>query len=333
LTQRNKVLITGAAGFIGFHLALNLFKNNFEVVCVDNINNYYSIELKKSRLDILKKNSIKFYKVDIRNFDELLKTFRTEKPEIVIHLAAQAGVRHSIANPISYIDNNINGFFNVLEVCKNLSISRFLFASSSSVYGNSNKNKFSEIDIVDQPLNLYAASKKSNELMAYSYANIYNIPTIGLRFFTVYGPWGRPDMAYFKFTKNIFEEIPINVYGYGNLYRDFTYIDDIVDGISKLLQVAEEKIFTKQNNLQDNISYRNFNIGNNKPVKLNHFINTIENEVGKNAKLNLMPIQKGDVTRTSADISVIQSVVPFEPKISIEEGIPKFVNWYKNFYY
>ncbi len=328
-----KILITGAAGFIGFHLSRFLKNNNFEIFGIDNLNSYYDLDLKKYRLKLLKDDNIKFATVDLNNFAKLRDIFLREKPDCVINLAAQAGVRFSLIEPFQYLESNLIGFFHILEICKDMKIKKLLFASSSSVYGKNSNYKFSENNITDEPLNLYAASKKSNELMAFSYANLYNISTIGLRFFTVYGPWGRPDMAYFKFTKNIFEEIPIDVYGEGNMYRDFTYIDDIVDGISKLLQAPEEKIFSKQSNANHNVSYRNFNIGNNKPIKLKHFINVIEKAVGKNAKLNLMPIQKGDVIRTSADISLIQSVVSFKPKISIEEGIPKFVNWYKNFYY
>ncbi len=328
-----KILITGAAGFIGFHLSRFLKNNNFEIFGIDNLNSYYDLDLKKYRLKLLKDDNIKFATVDLNNFSKLRDIFLKEKPDCIINLAAQAGVRFSLIEPFQYLESNLIGFFHILEICKEMKIKKLLFASSSSVYGKNSNDKFSENNITDEPLNLYAASKKSNELMAFSYANLYNISTIGLRFFTVYGPWGRPDMAYFKFTKNIFEEIPIDVYGEGNMYRDFTYIDDIVDGISKLLQAPEEKIFSKQGNAHDNVSYRNFNIGNNKPIKLKHFIHVIEKAVGKNAKLNLMPIQKGDVIRTSADISLIQSVVSFKPKVSIEEGMPKFVNWYKNFYH
>ncbi len=327
MNSKIKVVITGISGFIGFHLSILLIKNKFEVIGVDNLNDYYDIKLKKSRLEILRKINIKFYKIDITDFKNLKKCFSNEKPDIVVNLAAQAGVRYSLENPQSYIQSNVIGFFNILEVCKNIKINKLIFASSSSVYGNLYKDKFSEDDKVDDPLNLYAASKKSNELMAYAYANLYNIPCVGLRFFTVYGPWGRPDMAYFKFTKNIIENLPIDVYGNGNMYRDFTYIDDIVDGIFKLLKTSNEKLFSSKK-----INFELFNIGNDNSVNLNYFISIIEKSVGKKAKKNFLEIQPGDVKRTSANIIKIQSKVNFLPQTKIEDGIPKFVEWYKNYY-
>ena len=327
MNSKNKVIITGVSGFIGFHLSILLIKNKFEVVGIDNLNNYYDIELKKSRLEILRKLEIKFYKIDITDLKNLKACFSKEKPDIVINLAAQAGVRYSLENPQSYIQNNLIGFFNILEVCKNININKLIFASSSSVYGNLDQIKFSEDDKADDPLNLYAASKKSNELMAYAYANLYNIPCIGLRFFTVYGPWGRPDMAYFKFTKNIIENLSIDVYGNGNMYRDFTYIDDIVEGIFKLLKTPNEKLFSSTN-----IFYELFNIGNDNPVDLNYFISIIEKSVGKKAKKNFLEVQPGDVKRTYANIFKIQSKVKFLPQTKIEDGIPKFVKWYKDYY-
>ena len=275
MNKKTKVLITGAAGFIGFHLSKSLLKKNFDVVAIDNLNDYYSVELKKSRLEILTKNYARFLKIDITNFDELKTCFVREKPELVVHLAAQAGIRYSLENPNSYIQNNIVGFFNILEVCKFSNIDKLIFASSSSVYGNLKKDKFDENDKVDKPLNLYSASKKSNELMAYSYANLYNLHCVGL--FTVYGPWGRPDMAYFKFTKNIFNNEPIEVYGNGKMYRDFTYIDDVIGAISELIILKNEKLFTK------NSFYELFNLGNDHPIELNHFINIIEKSIGKKA--------------------------------------------------
>ena len=327
MNSKNKVIITGVSGFIGFHLSILLIKNKFEVVGIDNLNTYYDIELKKSRLEILRKLEIKFYKIDITDLKNLKACFSKEKPDIVINLAAQAGVRYSLENPQSYIQNNLIGFFNILEVCKNININKLIFASSSSVYGNLDKIKFSEDDKADDPLNLYAASKKSNELMAFAYANLYNIPCIGLRFFTVYGPWGRPDMAYFKFTKNIIENLSIDVYGNGNMYRDFTYIDDIVEGIFKLLKTPNEKLFSSTN-----VFYELFNIGNDNPVDLNYFISIIEKSVGKKAKKNFLEVQPGDVKRTSANIFKIQSKVKFLPQTKIEDGIPKFVKWYKDYY-
>jgi UDP-glucuronate 4-epimerase len=327
LNSKSKVLITGVSGFIGFHLSLLLIKNKFEVIGVDNLNDYYDLQLKKSRLEILRKINVKFFKIDITDFKNLKACFTNEKPDIVVNLAAQAGVRYSLENPESYIQSNIVGFSNILEICKDINVNKLVFASSSSVYGNLDKDKFSEDDKVDKPLNLYATSKKSNELMAYAYANLYNIPCVGLRFFTVYGPWGRPDMAYFKFTKNIIENVAIDVYGNGNMHRDFTYIDDIVDGIFKLLKTSNEKIFSSKN-----INYELFNIGNDNSVDLNYFISIIEKSVGKQAKKNFLGVQPGDVKRTSANIIKIQSKVNFLPQTKIEDGIPKFVKWYKDYY-
>jgi UDP-glucuronate 4-epimerase len=326
LTNKKKVLITGASGFIGFHLSLVLQNNNINVVGVDNLNDYYSVSLKQSRLGILKDNNVNFYETDITNFDDLKKCLLLERPDIVVHLAAQAGVRYSLDNPYSYIHNNIIGTFNILEICKNIKIEKLIFASSSSVYGNLNKEKFNEKDIVDNPLNLYSASKKSNELMAYSYSNLYKIPLVGLRFFTVYGPWGRPDMAYFKFTKNIINDLPIEIYGHGKMYRDFTYIDDIIDGIEKIIKTNNNKLFNK------NTFYQILNLGNDNPVELNYFISIIENAVGKKAKKIFLDIQPGDVERTSANLDKVKSKINYSPKTNIEEGILKFVKWYQTYY-
>ena len=326
MNKRKKVLITGAAGFIGFHLSKSLLKKNFDVVAVDNLNDYYSVELKKSRLEILTKNFTRFDKIDITNFNELKTCFIKEKPDLVIHLAAQAGVRYSLENPNSYVQNNIVGFFNILEICKNFNIEKLIFASSSSVYGNSNKYKFDENDHVDNPLNMYSASKKSNELMAYTYSNLYNVPCVGLRFFTVYGPWGRPDMAYFKFTKNIINDVPIEVYGNGEMSRDFTYIDDIVHGILELVNIDNKKLFT------DNVPFEILNLGNDSPVELNEFISIIEKTIGKKAIKQFLEIQPGDVKRTSANLKKIQSKIDFFPKTKIEAGLPKFIEWYNSYY-
>ena len=328
LNRSNKVLITGASGFIGFHLSSFLLENNYDVVGVDNFNSYYDFELKKSRYKLLTNLNIKFYKIDITHFKELKDCFIREKPDIVINLAAQAGVRYSLENPESYVQNNIIGFFNILEICKSFKIEKLIFASSSSVYGNSHKEKFSEDDMVDDPLNLYAASKKSNELMSYAYSNLYKIPCVGLRFFTVYGPWGRPDMAYFKFTKNITEDIPIDVYGNGNMYRDFTYIDDIIDGIFKLINTSNQELFLNKNN-----SYELFNIGNDNPINLKYFISIIEECLGKSAKMNFLKMQPGEVERTSADLTKLKNTINFLPQTKIEEGIPKFIDWYQNHYH
>ena len=326
MTNKKKVLITGACGFIGFHLSLALLNNNIDVVAIDNLNDYYSVNLKSSRLGILKDNNVIFYKTDITNFDDLKKCLLLERPDIVVHLAAQAGVRYSLDNPQSYIHNNIVGTFNVLEICKNINIEKLIFASSSSVYGNLNKQKFNEKDLVDNPLNLYAASKKSNELMAYSYSNLYKIPSVGLRFFTVYGPWGRPDMAYFKFTKNIINNLPIKIYGHGKMYRDFTYIDDIIDGIKKIIETNNNKLFGK------NTFYEILNLGNDNPVELSYFISVIENAIGKKAKKTFLDIQPGDVKRTSANLEKAKFKINYSPKIRIEDGIAIFVKWYKNYY-
>ena len=327
MNSKPKILITGVSGFIGFHLCLLLLKNNYNVIGLDNLNDYYDLNLKKSRLKVLDKLQLNFYKIDITDYKILEKCFKNEKPQIIINLAAQAGVRYSIQNPKSYINNNIYGFFNILELCKKINIEKLIFASSSSVYGDLDKEKFSENHKVDNQLNLYAVSKKTNELMAHAYSNLYNIPSIGLRFFTVSGPWGRPDMAYFKFTKNIIEDIPIDVYGNGNMYRDFTYIDDIVEGILKLLETSNKNIFSSPKKL-----YEIFNIGNNNTVNLNYFISILEKSIGKKAKINFLEVQPGDVKRTSANIIKIQSKLHFSPQTKIEDGIPKFVEWYKKYY-
>ena len=326
MIKKTKVLITGAAGFVGFHLSKFLLKNNFDVVAIDNINDYYSVNLKRTRLEILIEHSARFFKIDITNLDELRKCFSKEEPDLVVHLAAQAGVRYSIENPSSYIQNNMIGFFNILEVCKLSKIDKLIFASSSSVYGNLKKDKFDENDKVDNPLNLYSASKKSNELMAYAYANLYNLPCVGLRFFTVYGPWGRPDMAYFKFTKNIINNVPIEVYGKGKMYRDFTYIDDVIGAIYEIIILNNEKLFPK------NCFFELFNIGNDDPIQLNSFIKIIEDSIGKKAIKKFSNIQPGDVERTSANLNKIKSKINFLPKTKIEVGILKFVDWYKDYY-
>ena len=323
-----KFLITGASGFIGFHLSSFLLKNNFDVVGVDNLNDYYDVELKRSRLNKLRKLNINFYEINITDFNKLQDCFLKENPNVVINLAAQAGVRFSIKSPNSYVQNNIIGFFNVLEICKNFNVEKLVFASSSSVYGNSQKDKFSEADKVAEPLNLYAASKRTNELMAYAYANLYKIPCIGLRFFTVYGPWGRPDMAYFKFTKKIINNIPIDVFGNGNMFRDFTYIDDIIDGIYKLIKTPNDRLF-----IDKKVCYELFNIGNDEPINLIKFIAEIEKCLGKKAKMNFLQMQPGDVERTSADLSKLKKATNFLPKTKIEAGIPLFIEWYKNFYH
>lgn len=321
-----KILVTGGAGFIGFHLTKRLLDLNYEVMAIDNLNDYYDIKLKEERLRILEKNSsFSFRKIDIYNKEELENIFKENNFDIVINLAAQAGVRYSIDHPDSYIVSNIIGFYNILECCRNYPVKHLLFASSSSVYGKNKKVPYSTDDKVDQPVSLYAATKKSDELLAYAYSNLYDIKVTGLRFFTVYGPYGRPDMAYFSFTKNIIDDKEIKVFNNGDMYRDFTYIDDIVEGIIELL----DKVPLKDEN---GVSYKIYNIGNNHPVKISKFIEILEKEIGKEAKKVYLPMQPGDVYQTYADITDLTKETGFVPKTSLEEGLNKFVNWYKEFY-
>ncbi len=321
-----KILVTGGAGFIGFHLTKRLLDLNYEVMAIDNLNDYYDIKLKEERLRILEKNSsFSFRKIDIYNKEELENIFKENNFDIVINLAAQAGVRYSIDYPDSYIVSNIIGFYNILECCRNYPVKHLLFASSSSVYGKNKKVPYSTDDKVDQPVSLYAATKKSDELLAYAYSNLYDIKVTGLRFFTVYGPYGRPDMAYFSFTKNIIDDKEIKVFNNGDMYRDFTYIDDIVEGIIELL----DKVPLKDEN---GVSYKIYNIGNNHPVKISKFIEILEKEIGKDAKKVYLPMQPGDVYQTYADITDLTKETGFVPKTSLEEGLSKFVKWYKEFY-
>ena len=330
-----KILVTGVAGFIGFHLARDLIKKKYNVIGVDNLNTYYDINLKKARLDKLLKISMPFTKLDLSDAQKTKSFFNSENPDYVIHLAAQAGVRNSIKKPQSYISSNIVGFLNVLEGCRHQNIKHLIYASSSSVYGQNSKSPFHEDLNVDFPENLYAATKKSNELMAYSYANLFNISCTGLRFFTVYGPWGRPDMAYFKFAKNIIEGNPIEVYGHGNMYRDFTYIDDIIDGIIKLFEKGITQSLSdkkKETTMPQKVPWEIFNIGNSDMVSLEKFIKVIETSTGKKANKKYMDMQLGDMYKTSANIEKIKSIVDFQPKTSISEGLPMFIDWYKDFY-
>jgi len=335
-----KYLITGTAGFIGFHLATVLLENGNEVVGLDSINDYYDVNLKYSRLkqsgiareeirhNELTQSSIypgyRFIRMNLEDKEGLVELFASEHFDYMINLAAQAGVRYSIDNPDVYIQSNIIGFFNVLEVCRHYPVKHLLFASSSSVYGNNTKVPFSETDNVDHPISLYAATKKSNELLAHAYSHLYHIPVTGLRFFTVYGPWGRPDMAMFKFTKAILEGKPIQVFNEGNLYRDFTYVDDIVTGIVKFISQFKPK--------PDDVNYSILNIGNNSPVKLLDFIEEIEKCLGMEAIKQMSPMQAGDVLTTFADISKIQGLCDFEPQTNIGDGIQKFCDWYRSYY-
>jgi len=333
----SNILITGAAGFIGFHLSRKLCDLGFEVVGIDNLNDYYDPELKRARLNELKElSNFKFVHLDLINQKELLKLFDNIKFENIIHLAAQAGVRYSIENPLAYIDSNIVGFIHILEMCRKFPVKHLIYASSSSVYGANVKQPFSESDNVDHPVSLYAATKKSNELMAHTYSNLYNIPTTGLRFFTVYGPWGRPDMAYYSFTKNIFENKPIKVFNNGNLERDFTYIDEIIEGVVNLIDLPPlpNKNWERQNPdpATSFAPYRIINIGNNKPVKLMEFISTLENVIGKKAIKKFVPMQAGDVYSTYADIVRLNKLTGYLPKTNIKTGLSKFVKWYRDYY-
>lgn len=321
-----KVLLTGVAGFIGFHLSQKLFEQGCTVLGIDNLNDYYDVKLKEDRLSILNQyENFEFLKFDISSKETLLKVFGEFEPDIVVNLAAQAGVRYSIENPDVYISSNIIGFYNILECCRHYSVKHLIYASSSSVYGANKKVPFSVDDQVDNPISLYAATKKSNELMAYTYSHLYNIPSTGLRFFTVYGPYGRPDMAYFSFTKKILNDEPIKIFNNGDMYRDFTYIDDIVEGIVRILNCPP-----KEN--QDGAKYKIYNIGNNKPEKLMYFIETLEKCIGKSAIKNFLPMQPGDVPRTYADITDLINDFDFKPNTSIQEGLEKFIKWYKEYY-
>jgi UDP-glucuronate 4-epimerase len=315
-----KILVTGTAGFIGFHLAKVLLERGDEVVGIDNFNDYYDVSLKEDRNKILEEyDNYKLYRLDISNLKELKKVFKENKFDKVCHLAAQAGVRYSIENPYVYIDSNVVGFVNIINLTKDNNIKDFIYASSSSVYGNTKEVPFSEDVDVNEPISLYAASKRSNELMAYTYNHLFGLNTIGLRFFTVYGPWGRPDMAIFKFVKNITEGKEIDVYNYGkDLKRDFTYVDDIVDGIIRALDSDYENEI--------------FNLGKGSPDELGEMIEIIEDELGIKAKKNLLPMQKGDVMVTYSDTSKSKRMLGYDPKITLKEGIGKFVEWYKEYY-
>ena len=332
-----KVLVTGCAGFIGFHVAKKLLEKKYYVFGLDNINDYYDPKLKLSRLKILQDyDNFKFYKMDLVERFDILKIFDKEKFEYVIHLAAQAGVRYSLKNPYAYIDSNIVGFINILEGCRLNKTKHLVYASSSSVYGANTKMPFSVHDNVDHPVSLYAATKKSNELMAHTYSVLYGIPTTGLRFFTVYGPWGRPDMALFKFTKAILENKPIEIYNYGNMERDFTYIDDIVEGVIRVMKKIPKPSKNWSGEKPDPgtsfCRYKIYNIGNNNPVKLIKFIQVLEQCLGKKAKKKFLPIQKGDVVKTYADVDDLCKDVRFKPSTTIDVGIKNFINWYKEYY-
>lgn len=332
-----KIMVTGAAGFIGSTLSIKLLERGDEVVGIDNLNDYYDVNLKLARLDRLKNyDSFKFVKLEIADRTAVKTLFAREKFQRVMHLAAQAGVRYSITNPHAYIDSNIVGFMNILEGCRHNAVEHLAYASSSSVYGANTNMPFSIHDNVDHPVSLYAASKKANELMAHTYSHLYQLPTTGLRFFTVYGPWGRPDMSLFMFTRNILEGKPIDVFNYGNHRRDFTYIDDIVEGVIRVIdKPAQANANWTGANPDPGTSrspYRVYNIGNNNPVHLLKFIETLEKCLGKEAIKNLLPLQPGDVPDTYADVSDLVNDLDYRPGTELEEGIKKFVEWYKDFY-
>lgn len=331
-----KILITGVAGFIGSTLAKKLMKYNHKIIGIDNLNDYYSVALKESRLGLLQGDKFTFYKADLENNQVINDIFKHENPEVVINLAAQAGVRYSLENPQAYIDSNIVGFMNILEACRYNRVQNLIYASSSSVYGANTTLPFSVHDNIDHPLSLYAATKKANELMAHTYSSLYNIPTTGLRFFTVYGPWGRPDMALFMFTKNILEGKPINVFNNGEMMRDFTYVDDIVEAISRLINKPAlpnpEWTGESPDPGTSYAPYKIYNIGNNSPVRLMDFIEAIEEKTGKEAIKNYMPLQAGDVPATYANVEDLFRDIDFQPQTNIKDGVGKFVDWYVDYY-
>ncbi|MEX0660714.1 MAG: NAD-dependent epimerase [Candidatus Woykebacteria bacterium] len=347
-----KILITGTAGFIGYHLAEKLLKNGHQVTGLDHINDYYDINLKYNRLknhgidksditdgEVVQSKTLKgyqFIKTDLQNKEIINNLFAEQKFDVVVNLAAQAGVRHSLTHPQDYIDYNVTGFLNIIEACRTYPVKHLIYASSSSVYGLNTNMPFSVKHNVDHPVSLYAATKKSNELMAHTYSHLFNIPTTGLRFFTVYGPWGRPDMALFLFTKAMLEGDPIKVFNYGKMQRDFTYIDDIVESISRLVPKPPEGNENWSGDHPDpstaKAPYQLFNIGHNSPVKLMDFIHEIEKQLGIEAEKNMMPLQPGDVPATWADVEDLYDYIDYKPQYGIERGIREFVKWYRDYY-
>ena len=331
------ILITGAAGFIGSTLALRLLERGDTVYGIDNLNDYYSVALKEARLARLTKNpNFRFHKLDIADRDGVAKLFSENQFDVVMNLAAQAGVRYSLVNPHAYVDANLVGFVNLMEGCRHSKVGHFVFASSSSVYGANTKQPFSEHDNVDHPVSLYAASKKANELMAHSYAHLFGMSCTGLRFFTVYGPWGRPDMALFLFTKGILEGTPIKVFNNGQMVRDFTYIDDIVEGVVRVIDRPAKPNPAWSGDSPDSATsyapYRVFNIGNSSPVELLHYIRVLEDCLGKKAVMQMLPMQDGDVPSTVADVSALQAATGFKPATTVETGIRRFVDWYRSYH-
>ena len=336
--MKKTFLVTGAAGFIGFHICKRLIKENFKIVALDNLNPYYSTKLKKARLKEIYKQGGDFYFIegDIEDIEFIERIFKEHKPQIVFNLAAQAGVRYSISDPISFLKTNVIGFGNILEVCRKNNIEHLIYASSSSVYGGNKNLPYREDSRVDHPVSLYAATKKSNELMAHTYSHLYSLPATGLRFFTVYGPWGRPDMSYFLFTKAILEGKSIDIYNFGDMYRDFTYIDDIIESLFRLINKTPKpnKNFDDKNPIASSswAPHRIFNIGNSNKVKLIDFIKIIEKEIGLKAIKNFLPMQMGDVHSTLAETSLLEEYIDFKPQSSLEYGMKKFIEWYKRFY-
>lgn len=338
MTEQTNILVTGAAGFIGFHLSKRLLEEGYQVVGLDNLNDYYDVQLKKDRLaQIEHYETLDFHQIDLADRDSLNQLFKQYEFPYVVNLAAQAGVRYSIDNPHAYVESNLTGFVNLIECCRHHNIKHLVYASTSSVYGANKKQPFSEDQGTNHPLALYPATKKANELIAHSYAHLFQLPTTGLRFFTVYGPWGRPDMALFKFTKNILEDKPIDVYNYGDMIRDFTYVDDIVEGVYRaIFSIAQPDPEWDAYNPSPGTSYAPYtvyNIGNNKPTPLADFIQAIETALGKQAQYNSLPMQPGDVPSTDADISQIQKTIHYKPKIGLLEGVARFVTWYCGYYH
>jgi len=333
-----KVLVTGAAGFIGYHVSNTLLKSGYEVVGLDNLSDYYDVELKKARLSLLSdQDCFRFLKQDISEQAKMDRLFRDEEFDAVVHLAAQAGVRHSLKHPFVYVDSNLKGFTAILEGCRHTEVDHLVFASSSSVYGANTRQPFSEKHSVDHPVSLYGATKKANEVMAHSYARLFGVSVTGLRFFTVYGPWGRPDMALFRFAEGILQGRPIDVYNHGDMWRDFTYVDDVVEGIVRVLEKPAKPAQTWSSEDPDparsSAPFRVYNVGCGQPVRLTDFIDAIEDVLGMESQRNLLPMQPGDVKSTFADTSGLEEAVGYRPQVSVEEGVRETLNWYLQFYH